>query len=174
MNAAYSAIADAQKFLARSRTQEYSTFGGEGWPTPRSNGKSSPASSPPPLDENDPPSFEDSQFDDIVQTTLDPLVIASHQFDFPDPSSRASPTSSNEAEPDIDDEADSESPTVWFPNGHTLSPAFPWESRRRPASPESDTNPFDDANEQKIGDMDTTVHVQEIPVDESTLLDIDE
>ncbi|KAH9933298.1 uncharacterized protein B0H18DRAFT_982923 [Fomitopsis serialis] len=75
-----------------------------GWPTPQSNARSSPASSPPPLDDGEPPSFEDSQHDDVVQTSRDPLAHSAHQFDFPDPSSssRNSPTSSAEAEPDPD------------------------------------------------------------------------
>ncbi|KZT63497.1 cysteine proteinase [Daedalea quercina L-15889] len=76
-----------------------------GWPTPQSNAHSSPASSPPPLDDGDPPSFEEAQYDDLVQTPLDPLVLlTAQQFAFPDPtsSSRNSPTSSVEAEPDPD------------------------------------------------------------------------
>jgi len=67
-----------------------------------SNGSSSSASSPPPLDErdsSDPPTFEDSRFDEIVQTNLEPLDLAAHHFAFPDPTARFSP-SSVEAEPD--------------------------------------------------------------------------
>lgn len=78
---------------------------GEGsWLTPQSNARSSPASSPPPLDDVDLPTFEESQDESLLQETLDPLVLATHQFDFPNPSSSNSPTSSNEAEPDLDSE----------------------------------------------------------------------
>ena len=68
------------------------------------SGTSSVSTTPPPLDEF-PPSFERSQFDVILMDgTEDPLDAASHRFDFPDPSSKASPTSSNEAELDSDDD----------------------------------------------------------------------
>ncbi|KAI0311746.1 hypothetical protein OF83DRAFT_1177271 [Amylostereum chailletii] len=70
---------------------------------------SSPSSSPPPLDDGDPPSFDEAPFDDVLQTSvleLDPLALESHHFDFPDPSTKASPTSSNEAELDSDDDND--------------------------------------------------------------------
>lgn len=72
------------------------------WPTPQSDARSSPNSSPLPPDEMDPPSFEDAQFDDVIASSLSPLGLSTQQFDFPDPSSRSSPTSSNEAEPDLD------------------------------------------------------------------------
>ncbi|GBE86464.1 cysteine proteinase [Sparassis crispa] len=71
----------------------------DGWPTPQSDSRSSPDSSPPPLDDGDPPpSFEESQ----SPTSLDALALSAHQLDYPDPSSRGSPTSSNEAEPDLE------------------------------------------------------------------------
>lgn len=72
------------------------------WPTPQSNARSSPSSSPPPLDDADPPSFEEALDDRILQSPFDPLEISNQRFEFPDPSSRNSPTSSNEAEPDVD------------------------------------------------------------------------
>ncbi|PCH44360.1 cysteine proteinase [Wolfiporia cocos MD-104 SS10] len=76
----------------------------EGWPTPQSVARSSPASSsPPPLEDSELPSFEESQFDDVLQSSLDPLAISAHSFDFPDPSARSSPTSSIEAEVDVED-----------------------------------------------------------------------
>ncbi|OBZ73858.1 putative ubiquitin carboxyl-terminal hydrolase 12 [Grifola frondosa] len=78
------------------------------WHTPQSLARSSPTSSLPPLDDGDaegePPSFEDAQYDNVIQTALDPLVLSARQFDYPNPPSRGSPTSSNEAEPDLDDE----------------------------------------------------------------------
>jgi ubiquitin carboxyl-terminal hydrolase 4/11/15 len=71
------------------------------WPTPQSE-SSSISTSPPPLDEADSelPSFSDSQYDAVLEGSLDPLVLSSNQFDF----GRTSPTSSNEVEIDPDDE----------------------------------------------------------------------
>jgi ubiquitin carboxyl-terminal hydrolase 4/11/15 len=72
------------------------------WPTPQSESSSTISTSPPPLDEGDSelPSFADSQLDEVLQDSLDPLVLASKRFDF----GKASPTSSNEVEIDSDDE----------------------------------------------------------------------
>ncbi|KAI0955073.1 hypothetical protein AcW1_006764 [Taiwanofungus camphoratus] len=83
------------------------SLGSDGWPTPQSNARSSPASSPPPLDDADPPSFADAQYDGLVQSSLDPLALSAHQFDFPDPSSRSSPASSLDVEPDLELEGES-------------------------------------------------------------------
>ncbi len=72
------------------------------WPTPQSEASSTISTSPPPLDEGDSelPSFADSQFDEVLQDSLDPLVLSTKRFDF----GKASPTSSNEVEIDSDDE----------------------------------------------------------------------
>lgn len=133
-----------------------------GYLTPRSNSRSTPASSPPPLDDVDPPTFEDSQNDELLipEDGLGPLEIASQQFDFPDPSARASPTSSNEAEPDYDDPPASSSLfrrnadiNCWVANNNGLP---------SPVGSDSDMmNPFSDANLQKASadSMDT----EEIP-----------
>ncbi|KAI0788771.1 hypothetical protein C8Q75DRAFT_767864 [Abortiporus biennis] len=75
------------------------------WPSEQPSWGESPSvalsspvsSSPPPLDEADPPSFEDSQLDDLIDPTLSSLH---NNFAFPDPS--RSPTSSNEAEAESD------------------------------------------------------------------------
>jgi ubiquitin carboxyl-terminal hydrolase 4/11/15 len=139
----------------------------DGWPTPLSIARSSPASSPPPLDDKELPSFENSQFDEILQTPLDPLQIASHQYDFPDPSAGVSPTSSTGAEPDLD-HAD------WglsqFEDLQTMDSSTEWEamSPRYSDSSNSEANPFADANTQKK-DPDT----EEIPTHESKSLDVD-
>jgi ubiquitin carboxyl-terminal hydrolase 4/11 len=74
------------------------------WQTPQSE-SSSITTSPPPLDEADselPPSFSDSQFDAVLEDSLEPLVLSSssNQYEF----GRTSPTSSNEVEVDSDDE----------------------------------------------------------------------
>jgi hypothetical protein len=70
------------------------------WTTPGT--ASSPSSSPPPLDDVDPQSFDDAQLDDVLQTTVDPIALANRHFDYG--SSKASPSSSIEAELDSDDE----------------------------------------------------------------------
>lgn len=70
--------------------------------TPLTNSRSTPDASPPPLDEVDPPGFEDSQYDELVDHQPSALSLASHHYDFPDPSSTSSP-SSVEAEPDLDE-----------------------------------------------------------------------
>lgn len=72
-------------------------------PADSPSGEGSPGS-PPPLDDQL-PSFEDAQFDNLIDIPLDPLHLASDRFDFPDPSSTkgsVSPSSSNEAEPDLE------------------------------------------------------------------------
>ncbi|KAI0289608.1 hypothetical protein BC826DRAFT_914263 [Russula brevipes] len=71
------------------------------WPTPQSE-SSSISTSPPPLDEPDGelPSFAESQYDEVLQDSLDPLVLSSNRYDL----ERASPTSSNEVQVDSDDE----------------------------------------------------------------------
>lgn len=79
----------------------------DGWRPPTAeywdNSSTSPASTPPPLDDLEPPSFEDSQLDPIIQSALPQLS----QFNFPDPVSRGSP-SSVQAEIDQDQEQDIE------------------------------------------------------------------
>ncbi|EPQ56354.1 UCH-domain-containing protein [Gloeophyllum trabeum ATCC 11539] len=81
---------------------------------------SSSASSPPPLDDVEPPSFDDAQFDDIVQTSVDPLVFVNRAYDFPNPSSHPSPSSSNDVEVDEDERMD-----PWidpFPSSQSMVP----------------------------------------------------
>ena len=72
----------------------------DSWPVSHSNSRSSPASSPPPLDDTDIdlPSF------DNVNLLSQPYKARAPgaNFQFPDPTSKGSPSSSNEAEPDID------------------------------------------------------------------------
>jgi ubiquitin carboxyl-terminal hydrolase 4/11/15 len=149
----------------------------DGCPTPRSNARSSAGSSPPPLEDKELPSFEDSQFDSIIHSSLDPLQLASQSFDFPDPSSQASPTSSTEAEPDLehlDDSSDWEHPQGLFGNSHSHATAvdgsYAWAPETSPDSSSSEGNPFADANKQKgSNDMDTeeisTHHSQSVDTD---------
>jgi ubiquitin carboxyl-terminal hydrolase 4/11/15 len=133
-----------------------------GYLTPRSNTRSTPTSSPPPLDDCDPPTFEDSQNDELLMhgDDLDPLEIASQKFDFPDPSARASPTSSIEAEPDYDDP-----PRSTLFRSHADINCWVASNNGLP-SPDSDIDPFSNAaNLQKTSDdndsmMDTE---EEIP-----------
>jgi ubiquitin carboxyl-terminal hydrolase 4/11 len=58
------------------------------------NSSTSPASTPPPLDDLELPSFEEAQQDPIIASNLTPLELSSTQFDFPDPTvSGGSPSS---------------------------------------------------------------------------------
>ncbi|THH01060.1 hypothetical protein EW026_g1582 [Hermanssonia centrifuga] len=68
-----------------------------------STAQSSPGSVPPPLEEAEPPSFEESQNDEVLQTSLDPLQLSTQQFDFPNPGSGRGSPSSMQAEYDNDD-----------------------------------------------------------------------
>ncbi|KAI0077704.1 cysteine proteinase [Panus rudis PR-1116 ss-1] len=74
--------------------------------TPLSLPSFSPGSSPPPLDDGDPPAFEEALDDPVIQSSLGQLtdlpITVNPDFDFPDPGSRASPSSSVEAEADPD------------------------------------------------------------------------
>jgi ubiquitin carboxyl-terminal hydrolase 4/11/15 len=117
-----------------------------GWRTPPSHNRSTPSSSPPPLDEL--PNFEESQHDQLLPGTgLNSLLMVDEQtFSFPS-SFKASPTSSNEVEVD-DDTADL--------GGFEANPIQPldgvWEKLYSSSSPspiDSDFNPFSDANSQK-------------------------
>lgn len=123
----------------------------EGWPTPRSNAKSSPASSPPPLDDASLPTFDDAQFDSV----LNPANLESHNYRFPDPHSKDSPTSSIDVEPDLEKQSiqsisidtvdDWAAPHDWSEESDIDSTAAisPTSSSSR------DENPFSDANKQK-------------------------
>lgn len=132
-------------------------------PTPRSTTRSSAGSSPPPLEDKEPPSFEESHFDSIIQSSLDPLQVASHHFDFPEQSSQASPTSSTEAEPDLDhldDSSDFESSQGLFSSSESrstmLGSPYVWAPEMSPFSGSSEGNLFVDVNKQKgTNDMDT-------------------
>jgi ubiquitin carboxyl-terminal hydrolase 4/11/15 len=139
------------------------------WPTPHSNAKSSPASTPPPLEDPELPSLDNSQFDEVVQTSLDPLQIALHQYDLPDPSSsKASPTWSNEAEPDLDQDRNRSQWDLHFDDLETIDSS--WESMSGQYSDSSsvaETHPFADQREEK--DRDT----EEIPINENKSLDVD-
>jgi ubiquitin carboxyl-terminal hydrolase 4/11/15 len=136
---------------------------GEDWLTPRSHNVSnggSMGSSPPQLDE-----IELSTFDTAPafahMSALNDLLIGP-QFNFPDPSSKASPTSSNEAEPDLDDDrpegdiwpAGADQPRLYqhvdAPFGDSFSTAMPWNSPQSPhGSATSDPNPFTDVNAEE-------------------------
>jgi len=155
------------------------------WPTSHSNAKSSPASTPPALEDSELPDFENSQLDEVIQTSLDPLQIASHHYDFPDPSSKASPTSSIEAEPDFDhdhNESNWDLPGAIFDELQTFD--NDWEqgqySDSGSDSPHigfpriSNANPFADPTTQEEGRGDYSEEVvEEIPIHESKPLDID-
>ena len=117
-----------------------------GWRTPHSHNRSTPSSSPPPLDEL--PNFEESQHDQLLPSAgLNSLLMDDDQtFRFPS-SFKASPTSSNEVEADDDDAADLQ--------GFEASPIQlldgEWRllSSSSPSPVDSVSNPFSDANSQK-------------------------
>ena len=145
----------------------------DSWPTPRSDSKSSPASTPPALEDSELPDFENSQLDEVIQTSLDPLQIASHHYDFPDPSSKASPTSSIEAEPDFDhdhNESNWDLPGAIFDEIQTFD--NDWEHGQYSDSGSSNANPFADPTAQQDKD-DYAEIVKDIPIHESKPLDID-
>lgn len=137
--------------------------GQRGWSPTTSN------SSPPAL-EDDPPSFDDAQ--------NDPLTMASYQFDFPDPNfSKSSPTSSNEA---LSNGNRFTGVNVNIGVSVTRDYDDDWDNRRRPTARLDDSPPAS-TSRSTTGDDDVNpfieeedkVPVVEIPVDESTLNDID-
>jgi ubiquitin carboxyl-terminal hydrolase 4/11/15 len=162
----------------------------DGWPTPRSNAQSSPTSTPPPLEDTELPSFDKSQYDELVNASLDPLQIASQRYDLPDSlskpspiatdldyvhvgshwdlpdsSSKASPTSSNEAEPDLDSDHNGHDWSV--PRGivgalQGLDSSQGWEesSALYSDSSSSDAHPLADLNTGEEQDK----GAEEIPV----------
>ncbi|KAG1746657.1 uncharacterized protein EDB91DRAFT_1048951 [Suillus paluster] len=133
-------------------TQQPSSSGG--YMTPRSNPRSSPTSSPPPLDDGD-PSTSEAQNDDSIADDglgLGPLELANQQFDFPDPSARASPTSSVEVEPDYDDEPPRSS---LFRAHANIDSWVGSSSLPSPVGSDSEMNPFSDMNSQKKRDADS-------------------
>ena len=122
-----------------------------GWPTSLSNAKSSPASSPPPLDDATLPSFDDAQYDPI-------LNLGSYDYRFPDPHSKSSPTSSNDVEPDLENQSISIDMADDGWEQRRAAPQYPWDELSdidstaaiSPTSSDShDENPFSDSNKQK-------------------------
>ncbi|TDL23595.1 UCH-domain-containing protein [Rickenella mellea] len=152
--------------------------------TPDTLANTSPASSPPPLDDGDPPLFEDAGFDELLDHSLDlndPRVRPSRRFDFPDPSMmrtssmQNSPTSSNEAEPDTDEPEAADRPLEQITFGrrsidHNYDVGYDWAFNTTRMNGYT-SNPFDDSNVE--GKLAKGSPVKEIPVEQSTLLDID-
>ncbi|KAF9482583.1 cysteine proteinase [Pholiota conissans] len=103
-----------------------------------------------------PPTDDPPEFDDYANSyNNDPLILSSQRYDFPDPSNKASPTSSNEVELDteLDQEVDWESSLNNFSVGVTEVRTSDWDEVSNRASPSysqsSDSDPFNDANNQK-------------------------
>lgn len=118
----------------------------------RSDG-SNPGSSVPSPPADDPPDFDESQSDPLVSDHSDPLYLPSQRFDFPDPS-KASPTSSTEADPDrdspreLDDEVWDQSRPFSFRDGSSERDVV--STMASPSYSElSDIDPYSDANVQK-------------------------
>ena len=152
---------------------------GEDWSLPRSHDASnggSMGSSPPQLDD-----IELSNFETLPpfahMAALNEFLMAP-QFTFPDPSSKASPTSSNEAEPDLDEDQPEDAEDTWrgnrtrlyqhsihdTPFHDTFPNAIPWNSPQSPhGSTTSDPNPFTDATEEteNAGGDDNTAPVND-------------
>jgi hypothetical protein len=119
----------------------------------------SDTSSPAPLEDSavddEPPAFEDSH--------LDPLLISSTRFDFPDPNcSKESPTSSNEA----------------ISGNIVLQPNDDWPLRQlwdpnESVNKLSDSPPGSTSEEDVYEDQIEPKVVVHIPVEQSTLNEID-
>ncbi|KAF8887293.1 hypothetical protein BD779DRAFT_1527312 [Infundibulicybe gibba] len=89
----------------------------------------------------------------------DPLAVSSTMFDFPEPPSQNSPTSSNEVEPDLEERDEN---NWWLPKA---SPEWDSGGLSPSSSSISGSSPFDNANLQKFDDDDTDMP----PLDESIL-----
>lgn len=141
---------------------------GDSW-NMRSGGSNAGSSVPSPPNTDDPPDCEEYQPE--IFGPYNDCISVPQRFDFPGPSNKASPTSSNEADIDTDLDQDTE----WAPAttnlvhfGHSHGR---WEDAvSHEASPSyselSDSDPFSDANvQQKFtgGDepMETNTHAQE-------------
>ena len=157
----------------------YMTPTNEDWPTPLTNTRSSPASSLPGLDDGDPPSFDDSQFDDLVDSP--PMLALGHPYarNF----GTTSPTSSIEAEPDLEDERDEMFSPATHSWSHQLEQAD-WDESWRTGDNQGVVRTIDndyDGVENPFEDQPISIDemtgvkpsMKEIPVEESTLLDID-
>ena len=109
--------------------------------------------------------FESNQFNGPFSQYDDLFLQTANQFDFPDPTSKGSPSSSNEAQGDFEDASQE-------PWGNMLSYGSADESEGQagqgpsPGSSASDVNPFSDANLQKQESRDGTSRI-EIPVEDN-------
>ena len=154
---------------------------GDSW-NMRSGGSNAGSSVPSPPNTDDPPEF-DEYLPEIFGNYNDRINMP-QRFDFPDPSGKASPTSSNEAAADIDADLDRDakwasviatnftirSNETHFDRSRRRSPDTGWEDAvSHEASPSyselSDSDPFSDANVQQTftddEPMETSTHVHE-------------
>jgi ubiquitin carboxyl-terminal hydrolase 4/11/15 len=143
------------KSVAPFKSNANSEYGG--WPTPRSN-VASCASSPPQLDDIELPNFGDGHsFEDT--SAMNTLFLGSQHYNFPDPSAKISPASSNGAEPNHEDvenwrmhHFEDGLPPRGIQDAPFDSEALPlgWRGVDSPnGSSASDMNPFSDANVEK-------------------------
>ncbi|KAG5725448.1 Ubiquitin carboxyl-terminal hydrolase 4 [Termitomyces sp. T112] len=124
----------------------------------RSQGSNSSVASPSP---DHLPLLEESQGQDHISGTLDPLLFSEERYDFPDPSAKASPTSSNEVEidsEDLDEDWVGNTPSIKVGVKEVVPGSSP-DSRlglgsSSSSSSISDIDSFDDANIQKGGGSD--------------------
>ena len=87
------------------------------WDASSSKSQSSATSSPPPLDDAELPTFQQSQQDEVLEANLDPLQLSTQQFDFPDPSSNRDSPSSMQAEFDRDQDHDEDLEQLYETSG---------------------------------------------------------
>ncbi|KAF8159509.1 hypothetical protein B0H34DRAFT_654719 [Crassisporium funariophilum] len=145
-------------------------MGGDGQWTMRSSGSNAGSSAPsPPTD--DPTDLDD--YPEALVPYQHTMFRSSQRYDFPDPSSKASPTSSNEADADLSSDIE------WGPSPFTtfedeVKEVFPdngrspdWDIVSTQASSShsefSDVNPFSDANVQRLNEhgMDSSSRANE-------------
>lgn len=124
----------------------------------RSDG-SNPGSSVPSPPADDPPDFDESQSDPLVSDHSDPTYLSTQRFDFPDPSQKASPTSSTEADPDrdslreLDDEAWDSSRPFSFRDRSSEERDVVSTMASPSYSELSDIDPYSDSNVQKPDEL---------------------
>ncbi|KAG6908782.1 hypothetical protein DXG01_003311 [Tephrocybe rancida] len=132
---------------------ESQTLPGDSW-TIRSQGSTAGSSVASPSPEHL-PSFEESQSHDDNNGPLDPLLLSAdpERFEFPDPSAKASPTSSNEAEIDSEELEWDVGASIRVGVTEVVPDSSPDRSSGFRSSPSSssisDIDPLGDVNTQK-------------------------
>lgn len=118
---------------------------------------SSPNSSPPPLDDAEPPSFQAARFDRLLQSDADDEILESlgfsvKKFDFPDMRIPGSPSSSVGVEADVDDLGTAS------PNS-SLEPLTQSRSSIRRVTPSYSDYLNDDSNANSPDSLDSSIEI---------------